>query len=401
MKPQNIKEAIRVPLYSRRRFLKTAAGAAGAAACSPLILPGGALGKQTPLKLGYLPITDATPLLVAHGLGYFAQEGLTVERPVMVRSWKVLTESFLAGKFNLTHMLFPIPIWMRFKQQMPVKVLAWDHTNGSAVTVRGDSGIYRFGDLGGKQVAVPSWYSMHNLIMQLGLESQGLTPVIRPQNAQLAPHEVNLFILPPPDMPTALLGKKIDAFIVADPFNALAQIKFNARIMRYSGDIWKNHPCCVIVTHENLINRDPVMVQKAMNAIVRAQAWCIKNPRETAHLLSRDGEGYLPVPETVLAKVFENPKAKELVHPQWDVSRIGFQPFPFPSATRFIVDQMKKTLVEGNTDFLAGLDSGKATADLVDDSFVKKAMDDMGGIHNFCDCDVEKPFTREETVEIN
>ena len=44
------------------------------------------------LKVGYLPITDATPLLIAHALGYFAQEGLAIDRPVMVRSWKVLTE---------------------------------------------------------------------------------------------------------------------------------------------------------------------------------------------------------------------------------------------------------------------------------------------------------------------
>ena len=386
---------------SRRRFLKTAATAASAAVCSPLILPKAGLAKPQSLKIGYLPITDATPLLVAHGLGYFAQEGLKVERPVMVRSWKILIESFLAGKFNFTHMLFPIPIWMRFKQKIPVKVLAWDHTNGSAVTVLGDSNIRGFDDLKGKQVAVPSWYSMHNLLMQLGLRTQGLTPVIRHQSAPLADHEVNFFILSPPDMPTALLKKKIDAFIVADPFNALAQEKFSARIMRYSGDIWKNHPCCVIVTHENLIRRDEVLVQKAMNAIVRAQAWCMKNPRETAHLLSRDGERYLPVPEKVLTRVFSKIPAKDLVHPQWGVDRIGFQPYPFPSATRFIVDQMKQTLVEGNTDFLSRLDASKAARELVDDSFVSKALDETGGIKQFSNCNIDKPFTREEIVEIN
>ena len=58
---------------------------------------------HTALKLGYLPITLMLhPLLVAHGLGYFDQEGLSVERPVMVRSWQILTESFLADKFTLT-----------------------------------------------------------------------------------------------------------------------------------------------------------------------------------------------------------------------------------------------------------------------------------------------------------
>lgn len=383
---------------TRRQFLKGTA-----AACSSLLIPGPVKSaiQDEPIKLGYLPITDATPLLVAHGLGYFKSEGLTVERPVMVRSWDILSAAFLRGTFNLTHLLFPIPLFMRFNQKAPVKVLAWDHTNGSAVTVRGNSDIHGFNDLGGKQIAVPSWYSMHNLIMQMGLKTAGLTPVIRPQSYKLKPNEVNLFILPPPEMPPALLSKKIDGYIVADPFNALAQIKFKARIMRFTGDIWKNHPCCVIVTNESLISRHPVIVQKAMNAIVRAQEWCRHNPDETAHLLSRDGEGYLPVPRNVLRKVFEKPTANQLVHKDWQVDRIGFQPFPFPSATHFIIDSMKKTLVEGDTRFLKNLDTTWAAGDLVDDRFVLKALDEIGGISAFCDCNLQKPYTREEVVEIN
>jgi len=382
----------------RRQFLKTAA-----AACTSLLIPGNveAFAKKETLRLGYLPITDATPLLVAHGLGYFSEEGLAVERPVMVRSWKILTESFLADKFNLTHMLFPIPIWMRFKQKIPVKVLAWDHTNGSAITVKGDSDIYNFKDLAGKQIAVPSWYSMHNLILQMGIRSQGLKPVIKPQSARLAKDEVNLFILSPPDMPPALLGNKIDGYIVADPFNALAENKFNARIMRFTGDIWKNHPCCVIVANENFINKNTILMQKAMNAIVRAQDWCMNNPKETAYLLSRDGEGYLPFSKNILSKVFETPKKDQVLHPQWNVARIGFQPFPFPSATRFIIDQMRQTLVEGDTRFLEKLDTLKAADDLVENTFVIKALDKIGGMNRFCNCNMSQPYTRQEVIEIN
>ncbi len=382
---------------NRRRFLKTGA----AAALSGLAFPSKAFLSSKPLKLGYLPITDATPLLVAHGLGYFAQEGLDVDRPVMVRSWQILTESFLAGKFNLTHMLFPIPVWMRFKLNIPVKVLAWDHTNGSALTVGGASGIKNFSDLGGRQIAVPSWYSMHNLILQMGLRQQGLTPVIRPISARVKPDQVNLFVLSPPEMPAALLGGKIDGFIVADPFNALAQLKFKAAIMRYTGDIWKNHPCCVIVTHQGLSTEQPELAQKAVNAIVRAQNWCRKNPMEAAHLLSRNGERYFPFPENVLRKVFSDPEPGELIHPDWKPPRIGFQPYPFPSATRFIIDQMKATKVVGDTDFLTALDTTKAAGELVDDRFVKQAIKKMGGMKNFCPCDLENPYQREEIVEIS
>lgn len=383
---------------SRRGFLKTAA-----AACSGLFLPGPVKSAiQTPrLKLGYLPITDATPLLVAHGLGYFSEEGLNVDRPIMVRSWDILAAGFLRGTFNFTHMLFPIPLFMKFNLNAPVKVLAWDHTNGSAVTVKGNSDILSFQDLGGKQMAVPSWYSMHNLILQLGIRNAGLIPVIRPQNYNLKKNEVNLFILPPPEMPPALLGRKIDGYIVADPFNALAQVKFKARIMRFTGDLWKNHPCCVIVSHDALIQKQPVLVQKAVNAIVRAQLWCKKNPQKAAHLLSRDGEGYLPMPYHVLKKVFEPPEKKDLVHREWDVERIGFQPFPFPSATRCIIDLMKDTRVEGNIDFIKTLDTPKAADELVDQRFVLKALDDLGGISQFCDCNMTQPYTREEIIEIN
>ena len=375
---------------SRRFFLKTAAtGLSGM--LLPSILNAGS--NKPSLSVGYLPITDSAPLLIAHALGYFSQEGVAIDRPVMVRSWKVLTESFLAGKFDLTHMLFPIPIWMRFKHKIPVKVLAWNHTNGSAITVKGDSNIKNFSDLKGKQIAVPSWYSMHNLILQLGIRTRGLRAVIKPQSSKLEKDEVNLFILSPPEMPTALLGGKIDGFIVAEPFNALAHLKFKARIMRFSGDIWKDHPCCVIVCNENLINRNRSSIQKAVNAIVRAQLWLTSNPKEAAYLLSRDGEGYLPVPKRVLEEVFHDPEQSALKHPQWGVKRIGFQPYPHPSATRFMIKQMKETIVEGNIDFLAKLNPSAATEELVDDSFVLKAIEEVDGI--------EKPLLRKEVVEIN
>ena len=383
---------------NRRMFLKSAAAGAGS-----MIFPGKAFSSpaKDTLSVGYLPITDATPLLIAHALGYFTEEGVRVERPVMVRSWKVLTESFLAGKFDLTHMLFPIPVWMRFKQKMPVKVLMWDHTNGSAVTVDGHSQIRGFGDLAGKQIAVPSWYSMHNLIMQMGLRAKELTPVIKPGSAGLGSREVNLFVMAPPEMPSALLGGKIDGFIVAEPFNALAQLKLKARIMRFSGDIWKNHPCCVVVTREDFASRRARAVQKAVKAIVRAQLWCTENPQEAAYLLSREGKGYLPMPQAVLKEVFRDPPDSKVKHPNWDVRRIGFQPYPYPSATRFIVDRMKETLVEGNTDFLKRLDTGAAADDLVDDSFVRRAIRDFGGVDRFYTGALSEGFTREEVVEID
>lgn len=390
---------------NRRKFIKTSAAAMASLSMSSPIFG----SEDEVLRIGYLPITDAAPIVIAHAKGFYQEEGLQVAMPIRVRSWSTLTESFMTGKFNLTHMLLPIPIWMRYKNHAPVKVLAWDHTNGSAITVRADTGISGFADLGGKQIAVPHWYSMHNIILQLGLRKIGLKPVIQPQSVKLKSNEVNLFILPPPEMPISLAGKKIDGFIVAEPFNAVSEIKTGARIMRFTGDIWKNHPCCVVVMNERFPRTKPEYTQKVVNAIVRAQLWIMDNPEETAGILSREGKGYLPVPKETLVRVFTKYDIKTygkgvhpqaIKHPEWNITRIGFQPYPYPSATAFIVEQMRDTLMEGNAEFLKKLDPDFVAKDLADDTFVKNAIVKFGGFDKFPEINIEAPWEREEVIEL-
>lgn len=395
-------------LINRRQFLQAAAGAAGT-----LVLPKlsrRAMARtQKRLSLGYLPITDATPLLIAHANGYFRDEGLEVDPPIRIRNWSTLAESFLAGKFDVTHLLLPIPIWMRFKNQTPIKILAWDHTNGSAITVRNDAGINGFEDLGGKQIAVPYWYSMHNIILQMGLKKAGLTPVIQPQSQALAKNQVNLFILSPPEMPASLAGRKIDGYIVAEPFNALGELKTGGRIMRFTGDIWRNHPCCVVVMMEALLKDDPIFCQKVINGIVRAQLWVKQNPAQTAHILSKEGGNYLPVDEQTLLRVFtkydlatygapERPTA--IQHPEWQNSRINFQPFPYPSATRFIAKAMQNTIMEGDHSFLQRLDPDFVSRDMVEESFVRSAIDNAGGLGLFDEINLDHPWDRQEVIDL-
>lgn len=395
---------------NRREFLKEAGLVAAGTALGMAGLPGLLhAGGDPELRVGYLPITDSAPLLIAHALGYFQEEGLNLAKPVRVRSWSTLMESFLSGKFNLTHMLLPMPIWMRFRNRVPVKVLAWNHTNGSAITVRGDSDIRSFADLGGHQIAVPYWYSIHNVILQMGLRKFGLKPVIQRQSVALAPDEVNLFVLSPPEMPAALAGRKIDGYIVAEPINAISEVKTGARIMRFTGDIWKNHPCCVVVMNEGVINRHPVFTQKVMNAIVRAQLWLTHNRPQAAHILSRQGGDYLPVDESILLKAFTgyDPVTYGLKggtgaihHPEWRMERIDFQPWPYPSATRMIVHELGRTVVEGDATFLKKISPDLAAADLVDDRFVTRAIEAVGGLGKFPYGHVDDPFHREEIISV-
>ena len=138
-------------------------GATGGDSTVPAPSPTGEL-EQTRLRVGYLPITDATPLLIAHAKGYYKDAGLDVEGPTLFRSWPAIAEAFQARQVDVVHMLMPTTVFMRFGQQVPVKVVAWNHMDGSALTVANN--INSIEDVIGKTIAIPSYYSLHNVTLQ-------------------------------------------------------------------------------------------------------------------------------------------------------------------------------------------------------------------------------------------
>jgi NitT/TauT family transport system substrate-binding protein len=356
------------------------------------------------VRIGYLPITDASALLVAHARGLFEEQGLVAEAPTMVRSWSALIEGFAAGRFNVVHFLKPIPVWMRYNNGFPVKLLAWAHTNGSGLVVGPHTSVHEFKDLGGSRIAVPFWYSMHNVVLQYGLRKVGLTPVIKPEGEPLGAGEVALQVVPPPDMAPALAARKIDGYIVAEPFNALGELRVGARMLRFTGDIWKNHPCCVVAVHERDTVERPDWTQKITNAIVSAQVYAAANKPAVAQMLSRDGRNYLPVPGEAVLKAMTDYGASydgtAIRHRGWGSGRIDFQPWPYPSATKLIVEAMGQTLVEGDTRFLRALAPDFVVKDLYDTRFVKAALQQYPEWSAAGSGDRASPFVRQEVLEL-
>jgi NitT/TauT family transport system substrate-binding protein len=332
---------------------------------------------------GYLSPGDEIEIRLgdrsAGGPGTCAQT--FVEDAFKLRTYVDLTRTSRLA-VDVVHLLMAMTIWLRFGQNFPVKVVAWDHVDGSALTVASD--VNRVEDLAGRTVAVPFWYSIHNVILQQLLRKAGLRPVLKEEPSREA-RTVKLVILPPPDMPPALARGAIAGFIVADPFNAVAEIKNVGRILRFTGDVWQRHACCVVVMHEDDIAQRPRWAQSVVNALVTAQAYARGNRAEVAKLLSSDGAGYLPQPRPAIERALshydltEYGKSGAVHHPGWDQARIDFQPFPFPSYTERLVSLLKDTLVEGDTKFLRDLDPRKAHAALVDDRFARQAVAAAGG----------------------
>jgi NitT/TauT family transport system substrate-binding protein len=391
---------------SRRDFIRlaalfTASGALPFLNARPALA--GDQAANTPVKIGYLPITDATPLLVAHHNKLFEAEGIQVEHPVMFRSWAQLIEAFLAGQVNVIHLLSPMTVWARYGSKVPAKVVAWNHIGGSALTVAPQ--INNLKDLGGKQIAIPFWYSIHNVVLQHLLHSNGLNAVTTKTGA-LANNEVRLIVLAPSDMPPALVSGQIHGYIVAEPFNALAENLHIGKILRFTGDVWKQHACCMVFMHESDLNSRPEWSQKVVNAIVKAQLWTKQNRAATINILSKDGDQhYTPHSTSVLTSVL-NPskpdwaayqKTGAIQHADWHEERIDFQPYPYPSYTIELIKRLKQTQVEGNNQFLSTLDPQKAALDLVDDRFVRKAILSVGGLKQFGGSD---SFSRQEIITL-
>ena len=386
---------------NRREWMKLAALFTGAGSL-PLLQACGqrhAMQPDAPLRIGYLPITDATPLLVAHSRKLFEAEGVAVDKPVLFRSWAQLVEAFISGQVNMVHVLSPMTVWARYGSQSPLKVLMWNHMAGSALTVQ--PGINSVAELGGKTVAIPFWYSIHNVVLQYLLRSNGLEVT---ESDTPGPRQVRLIVMAPSDMVAALAAKNIAGFIVAEPFNAVAENKGVGKVLRFTGDVWRDHACCVTVAHAHDVERRPEWVQRVTNALVKAQLWTLDHRVEAATLLSNAGEGkYTPHLPAVLGKVLAPPQADwqryvdsgVIRHPDWKQSRIDFQPYPFASYTEKLVELLKQTHIAGENLFLRDLDPARVAGELVDERFVRKAIESTQSQARFA---LPASFARQETL---
>ncbi len=380
-------------MLNRRTLL---GGALGAAVSGTAWLAGSAVAgtrppsSEEPIRIGYLPITDATPLLIAHQRGLYRRAGAPVADPIRFRSWASLSEAFIVGEVDVIHLLMPMALYMRFDLRADVKVVAWNHVNGSALTVRRD--IDRLEQLAGETVAIPAWWSIHNIILQKMLRARGLTPAIRvtPSASQ---GTVALLPMAPADMLPALHNGVIGGYVVADPFNAAAEIKGVGKIHRFLGDVWRDHACCVTVMRGELLRNRAAEAAAFIDALVSAQLFSREYRVRSATALA---DGYLPQTSSAIERALTYPAsdyASALRNPGWRGERLDFMPYPYPSFTQELVTSMRDTVVDTSTTFMRSLDPSTAHTRLVDDSMVLRSIASRGGLAVF-----GSPATRTEYI---
>ena len=211
-------------------------------------------------------------------------------------------------------------------------------------------------------------------------------------------------------MPPALAAKSIDGYCVAEPFNALGEVRAGGKMLRMTGDVWKGHPCCVVVMHE-ADTMDPARAawaQGVHNAIVKAQIHLVENREAMAEMLSKDGKGYLPFPKEVVRArhdALRHPLSRQRGGDQ--AQGLGHGPHQLPGLAVSLRHRAGRERPEEDRDYRrrglpreAGCPSSSQN-DLVNYAFIKKALDANPKWKN--DKSVPKtgdPFVRTEVVSL-
>jgi nitrate/nitrite transport system substrate-binding protein len=338
----------------RRAFLR-AVGATTALAAVEAFFPLGAAREafaQSPgkpekqkLAVGFIPITCATPIIMAHPMGFYSKHGLDVE-VIKTAGWAVIRDKTLNKEYDAAHMLSPMPIAISLgvgSSPIAYTAPAIENINGQAIALsirhkdKRDPKSWK-----GFKFAVPFDYSMHNYLLRYFLAEHGIDP----------DKDVQIRAVPPPEMVANLRADNIDGFLAPDPVNQRAVYDGVGYIHTLSKDIWDGHPCCAFAASKEFVTTMPNSYHALLKGIMDATAFARKpeNRKQIAEAIAP--ANYLNQPVTVVEQVLSGTFADGLGNVKKVPDRIDFDPFPWHSFAVWILTQMKRWgQLKGDVDY--------------------------------------------------
>ncbi|TWO70778.1 ABC transporter substrate-binding protein [Caenimonas sedimenti] len=327
----------------RRGFLK-AVGANTARAAIASVLPIGALQamaqdrgplEKKDLKIGFIAITCASPLIMADPLGFYKKEGLNVQLN-KTAGWALIRDKMINKEHDASHFLSPMPLAMTMglgSNQVGMNVASIQNTNGQAITLhvkhkdKRDPKSWK-----GFKFAVPFEYSMHNFLLRYYLAEHGINPDT----------DVQIRVTPPPEMVANLRAGNIDGFLGPDPFNQRAVYDEIGFIHILSKEIWDGHPCCAFGVSDEFIKQNPNTFAALYRAILTS-SFMASQPKDR-DLIAKviAPTQYLNQPETVIAQVLTGKFADGLGNIKNVPDRANFDPVPWQSMAVWMLTQMKR-----------------------------------------------------------
>ncbi len=330
----------------RRGFLK-AVGRRTAMAAIASVLPAGALTslqamaqekkplEKKDLKIGFIPITCASPLIMADPLGFYRQQGLSVQL-MKTAGWALIRDKIMNREYDATHFLSPMPLAISMglgSQAMPMNVATIQNINGQAIVLANKHKDNRDPkNWKGFKFAIPFDYSIHNFLLRYYLAEHGINPDT----------DVQLRVTPPPEMVANLRAGNIDGFLGPDPFNQRAVFEDLGFIHILSREIWDGHPCCAFGVPQAFIRENPNTFAALFRSVLTAADMARKPANRELIAKVIAPAQYLNQPEAVLQQVLTGRFADGLGNVRNVPERADFDPVPWQSMAVWMLTQMQR-----------------------------------------------------------
>jgi ABC-type nitrate/sulfonate/bicarbonate transport system substrate-binding protein len=252
------------------------------------------------IRIGFVPLCDCAPIIMAHELGLFAAHGLRVELSREV-GWATIRDKIVLRELEAAHapaaMVLAIGLGIgSFKVPCATALVLNLHGNGVTISRRlWNEGVQTLAALreflrsraGGSALTfgVAFSCSSHNFLLKKLLRSAGLEPE----------RDVNIAVVPPPQMAANLKAGSLDGYCVGEPWNSLAVLQRAGSVLALSPDIAPRHPEKVLLVREEFVESRSDEHERLVAALLEACEFCQlpENRQQVAEILA--GPNYLNI----------------------------------------------------------------------------------------------------------
>jgi nitrate/nitrite transport system substrate-binding protein len=281
---------------SRRQLLKATGGTAALLAAAKLNFPAGAFAQGAgpevkAAKLGFIALTDASPLFVAKEKGIFAKYGMPDVEVQKQASWGTTRDNLVLGSegngIDGAHILTPMPYLIssgkvtQNNQPTPMYILARLNLNGQCISVAKEYEDVKVGvdtapfkvaldkkKASGKAIKAAMTFpgGTHDLWIRYWLAAGGIDP----------DKDIETIVVPPPQMVANMKVGTMDCFCVCEPWNLqLIHQKIGYTAIT-TGELWNKHPEKSFGMRAAYVDKYPKAAKALLMAVMEAQQWCEK-----------------------------------------------------------------------------------------------------------------------------
>jgi ABC-type nitrate/sulfonate/bicarbonate transport system substrate-binding protein len=271
----------------------------------PLKASGRFIRHERKLRVGFVPLVDCAPLVVAFELRLFAKYGVEVKLHREL-GWATVRDKIIYRELDASHAVAGMALaatcgWGSVACPCVTGMIL--NTNGNGITlsnslfsqgVRDAKSLKRF-LLTAHSRKVPtlgtvSPFSSHNFLLRQWLRSGGIDP----------DKDVNIIIVPPSQVCQNLKAGNLDGFCVGEPWNSLAVQNHLGWTVATSTELSRGHPEKILLVREEFAEKKAGQHLALMAALLEACRWCDQpeNLGEIVSLLCRPE--YLNLPAKVL-----------------------------------------------------------------------------------------------------